>query len=149
MKDNAKESLDPKKAMGEKKPQLQLIPAPPMNAIARVLELGAAKYGAFNWRERNGVEAMTYVGAIRRHLNQWVEGEDLDEESGQSHIAHINANCYILEDARMKDKLTDNRPNSEDRDMANEGPANAELVCEMLEAAHRALTEEAITAPEA
>ena len=71
-------------------------------------KLGADKYGIFNWRQ-TGVCASTYISAIMRHLDQWRDGEDMDAESGYSHIAHIAASCNILLDAQHCGKLRDDR----------------------------------------
>lgn len=100
---------DPKGVEGEKKTPLQLLPPVFMAATAWVLKLGAKKYGPWNWRH-NKVECQTYVGAIRRHLDAWQEGEDVDPESGQSHLAHIAASVAILLDAEANGTLADNRP---------------------------------------
>ena len=74
-----------------------------------MFRLGADKYGAYNWRDA-GVEAMTYVHAAERHLRSWLDGESVDPESGETHLAHVMACCAILIDAQVVDKLTDNRP---------------------------------------
>ena len=103
-------NTDPKKDLGLQKTPLQLLPPEAMRASAVVLGLGAKKYGEWNWRQTQGVETMTYVGAIRRHLDAVVDGEDLDPESGESHIAHIVASGMILLDAKFHNKLIDNRP---------------------------------------
>lgn len=66
------------------------------------------RYGAFNWR-KTGVCATTYVNAILRHLNAWRDGEDLDPESGISHLAHIACGCNILLDADYCNTLQDDR----------------------------------------
>jgi hypothetical protein len=73
-----------------------------------VQKLGAEKYGPYNWR-KTGVCASTYVSAIMRHLNAWRDGEDLDPESGISHIAHIATSCNILLDAGHCGTLQDDR----------------------------------------
>jgi hypothetical protein len=81
---------------------LELIPRVALVQEAAVLGLGAdcpAKaYGRWNWRD-DPVDAETYIGAIERHLTLWAAGEDLDEQSGVSHLAHIRACCAILLDA--------------------------------------------------
>lgn len=66
------------------------------------------QYGAYNWR-RTGVCATTYIAAIMRHLNAWRDGEDLDPESGISHIAHVACGCNILLDAAYCGTLQDDR----------------------------------------
>lgn len=99
---------DPKGAVGATKTPLGLIPPHAMEQIAWVHKLGADKYGAWNWRE-TGVCASTYVNAILRHLNAWRDGEDLDPESGISHLAHIACSANILMDAEYCNKLQDDR----------------------------------------
>lgn len=101
-------SNDPKGAAGAKKCPLGLIPPYAMEQTAWVHKLGAVKYGPYNWR-KTGVCASTYVHAIMRHLNAWRDGEDLDPESGISHIAHIAASCNILLDAQKCETLDDDR----------------------------------------
>lgn len=100
---------DPKGEAGKLKCPLHLLPPTAMSQTAWVLALGAHKYGPWNWRGSK-VEAMTYVGAIMRHLSAWTSGEDLDPESGKSHLAHIAAGCSILMDATHVGNLIDNRP---------------------------------------
>jgi hypothetical protein len=99
---------DPKGHAGSLKTPLGLIPPSAMEQVAWVHKLGAAKYGEANWR-KTGVCASTYVNAILRHLNAWRDGEDLDPESGFSHLAHIACSCNILMDAAAVGKLQDDR----------------------------------------
>lgn len=102
-------SLDPKAACAIKKPQLQLVPPCFEEAVANALQQGAERYGAWNWRE-NQVTVMTYLGAIRRHLNAFLDGEDEAPDSGISHLGHIGASCAILLDAKKQGTLVDDRP---------------------------------------
>jgi len=74
----------------------------------RVMTVGAAKYGIFNYRDSK-VSAMTYVDAIERHMQLWQDGEDDDDETGVSHLAHIIAGCAILLDAQANGSLGDDR----------------------------------------
>jgi len=53
--------------------------------------------------------ASTYVNAILRHLNAWRDGENLDPESGISHLAHVACSCNILMDADYCGTLQDDR----------------------------------------
>jgi len=101
--------LDPKGDAGRLKPQLQLIP-PVLNIeMAAALQSGAAKYGPWNWRS-NRVEMMTYIGAMRRHLDALLDGEDRAPDSGVTHLGHIAASCAIVLDAARHGTLVDNRP---------------------------------------
>lgn len=100
---------DPKGIAGLAKPQLQLVPPVINTAMAAALKIGADKYGPWNWRT-NQVEIMTYLGAMRRHIDAVLEGEDLDPESGAHHLGHVAAGCAIVLDARAHGTLVDNRP---------------------------------------
>jgi hypothetical protein len=102
-------ATDPKGTAGLLKPQLQAIPPIANRHMAAALALGAAKYGPWNWRGRK-VEAMTYLGAMRRHIDAYLDGENLDPESGASHLGHVMAGCAIVLDAEAHGNLIDNRP---------------------------------------
>ena len=67
----------------------------PWRAIAEitdVLSLGAEKYSANNWCR--GTEWGRYFAALCRHVFAWWQGEDLDPETGKSHLAH--AGCCLI-----------------------------------------------------
>jgi len=102
-------NTDPKAQHGALKPNLFLLPLVAMYEWAKAHMLGARKYGAFNWR-KNDVCASTYISAAMRHLAQWKEGEDIDEEAQASHLGMVMANCAILLDAQKHGKLVDDRP---------------------------------------
>jgi hypothetical protein len=91
-----------------------------MEQTSWVHKLGADKYGPWNWRE-TGVCASTYVNAILRHLNAWRDGEDLDPESGITHLAHIACSANILMDAEVCGKLQDDRNKRPTNDETEEG----------------------------
>lgn len=99
---------NPKDKLGDAKPQMGLIPVGAMEDIARVMELGAKKYGAYNWRSK-AVRMMVYAHAALRHLFAWIGGEDLDPESGRSHLAHLAACALIILDATKVGKAIDDR----------------------------------------
>ena len=102
---------DPKASHGALKPQLQLIPPALNRETALALACGAAKYTAWNWR-RSDVEVMTYLGAMKRHIDCLIGGEDIDPESGAHHLGHVAASCGIVLDALECGTLIDNRPPS-------------------------------------
>lgn len=99
---------DPKGALGLAKPQLHLLPMAGMVAQAAAHQLGKEKYGERNWIQ-NKVASNTYISAIMRHAAAYKEGEDLDPESGVSHLGHIMAGCAILLDAAHAGTLVDDR----------------------------------------
>ncbi len=73
------------------------------------LSHGNGKYGAWNWRLTH-VEMMTYLGAMKRHIDAVIAGQDTDPESGAHHLGHVAASCAIVLDARQQGTLIDNRP---------------------------------------
>ena len=105
------DTSDPKQKYGAAKVPLQLVPPSASIAIAKGLAEGAEKYEPWNWRNQP-VEAMTYFGAVKRHLDAWLEGEetDPDSEHGKHHLDGAIASLAILIDARLTGSLLDNRP---------------------------------------
>lgn len=103
------EDTNPKTAFGLQKPQLHLSPLPALEAMAGAFELGAKKYGAYNWRQRN-VSVSTYIAAAERHIRAYWESQDKDPESGKHHLGHAMACLAILIDAGHFRKLVDDRP---------------------------------------
>lgn len=100
---------DPKGAAGLLKTQLQLIP-PAFNVeVAKALQNGSSKYGPWNWRQSR-VEVMTYIGAMRRHIDAFLNGEDIDPDSGAHHLGCVAASAAIVIDAAQFGSLIDNRP---------------------------------------
>jgi len=89
---------DIKKAAGLRKTQLVLMPPVAEDLICQVLQSGAEKYGAWNWR-LSGIETSTYISAIKRHLAAIHAGEWIDPESDKPHIAHIAAGACIMMDS--------------------------------------------------
>ena len=71
------------------KPQLSLVSKLLIEELARVREFGAKKYAKNNWRK--GFKYSRSIDACLRHVLAFKEGEDLDSESGLSHIVHAIA----------------------------------------------------------
>jgi hypothetical protein len=57
-----------------------------------------------------GVRASIYYDATMRHLMQWWEGEDIDPDSGLSHITKAITSLVVLRDAMIQEMFTDDRP---------------------------------------
>ena len=70
--------------------------------------LGNVKYGAWNWRV-GGVRASVYVGAFKRHVGAWSEGEKYDPTDGTPHLANAQACLNILIEAEEMGVLVDDR----------------------------------------
>lgn len=100
---------DPKEAYGNRKVPLGFVPAASVIYEADAFAVGAEKYGPYSWREKP-VAAMTYAHAALRHIYAWIDGEDIDPESGKPHLGHAKACMGILADAIETGNLIDNRP---------------------------------------
>ncbi len=82
---------------------LELLPSGPMRDMAEVMTASvlSGKYEAHNWRL--GLEWSRYHGSMMRHILAWAEGEDIDPDSGLTHLAHAGCNLmFLLEYARTK-----------------------------------------------
>lgn len=76
--------------------ELSLVNTELVKAVAEVRMYGTEKYGnSENWRK---VEPKRYVDALYRHLLAYIEGNEADEESGLSHLAHMACNISFLLD---------------------------------------------------
>lgn len=103
-------SENPKAAFGNlKTPALSVIPSPPLLQVGEVMRRGAEKYGAYNWRESR-VNTSTYIDAAMRHLMSYQDGETLDPDDNQSHLAHAAASLFVIMDALAVGNATDDRP---------------------------------------
>lgn len=103
------QAVNPKELAGAKKPATwSVMPRWVALQVGRVMSVGAAKYGAFNYRE-TPIAASTYQDALERHLSLWFDGEDNDAETGVSHLASAIASCTLLMDAQATGQLVDDR----------------------------------------
>lgn len=99
---------NPKDAIGSDKMPLHLWPetATIMGCLG-CLD-GMLKYGRANWRDA-GIKASIYVDALKRHVDRWFEGEDIDEDSGLPHECHMLACIAIIVDAKAAGRFIDDR----------------------------------------
>lgn len=68
------------------KPRMELLSPEALEGLAKVMTFGAAKYGDRNWEK--GLTFSRVFGAGMRHMWAWWRGEDIDPESGLSHLDH-------------------------------------------------------------
>lgn len=94
----------------ENKPPLALIPSEALIEIAKVFAFGAEKYGVNNWRKDGHCTSWSRTySSIQRHLTAWHSGEDIDQESGMSHITHATTQLIILMIHQMEHPEVDDR----------------------------------------
>jgi len=108
-KKNKSKDTNPKVAVGIKKVPLSVVSAPVLMEIGLGMMEGARKYRRHNYRVA-GVRASVYYDAAMRHLMAWWEGEDIDIDSGLSHISKALACLSVLRDSMIFNNWKDDRP---------------------------------------
>jgi hypothetical protein len=84
-----------------------LMPFEAVEEINKVLEFGAKKYAAHNWKKGSGFKYTRLLGSLLRHIFAYMRGEDKDPESGLSHMAHAGCNViFLLYYDKYRDKFT-------------------------------------------
>lgn len=96
------------KKFDDDKPRYDLIPPEIEEAIAKVLTFGAAKYGDRDWEL--GMRWGRVYAALRRHMAAWWSGEDIDPETGMSHLWHAACCLAFLIAFEARKAGTDDRP---------------------------------------
>lgn len=87
--------------------RMDLIDPLAMQGLAAVLTKGAEKYTANNWRD--GLPYTETVASLLRHTFAFLRGEDIDPETGESHVDHMQCNTMFLSN------MTKTRPDMDDR----------------------------------
>ena len=78
-----------------------------LEGMAAVLEFGAKKYARGNWHK--GLPHADICDSLLRHISRYLEGEDIDEESGKPHVDHIFCNAMFLAQGFRTHPELDNR----------------------------------------
>lgn len=89
------------------KPPMSLISSELLEGVARVLAFGAEKYEPWNWAK--GMGWSRPYSAAMRHLLAWNRGENVDPETGLSHLAHASTNLMFLLTYQARQIGTDDR----------------------------------------
>lgn len=100
---------NPKDALGIKKAPLHCIPCGPLYELGLAMYEGGRKYGSHNYRAV-GARASVYYDAAMRHLTAWWEGEDVDLDSGLSHLIKAVASLVVMRDSMIMNNWIDDRP---------------------------------------
>lgn len=78
-----------------------------LEGMVKVLEFGCKKYSPFNWKK--GLKTTEICESLLRHIFAYLDGEDLDKESGLRHIDHLMCNAMFLS------WMDENRPDMDTR----------------------------------
>ena len=89
------------------KPPMGLLSTAALTKIAEVMAFGAQKYSAHQWR--SGIEWQRLLDAALRHLLAFNDGQDVDEETGLSHLAHLGCCIMFLLEFEKTHPELDNR----------------------------------------
>ena len=89
------------------KVRMELLSVDFLTEVSKVLTFGAAKYDSHNWRK--GFEWSRLYGAALRHLTSHMNGDNLDEESGLSHLSHAACCLMFLIEHEQRQIGTDDR----------------------------------------
>lgn len=89
------------------KPTFDLIPWEALGEIQQILEFGAEKYSPWNWE--GGFNWLRLWNALMRHSFAWVGGEDIDPDSGFSHLSHMGCCILFLISHELRGLGVDNR----------------------------------------
>lgn len=89
------------------KARLHLIPIEALELMSETLEYGISKYNKRNYEK--GIQYTRLADAALRHLYQWLQKADLDEESGLNHVGHALSNLAMLA------YMIKNKPEMDDR----------------------------------
>ncbi len=92
---------------GQKAAQLGALDPEALLTVARIAGFGAQKYDRFNFVR--GYDWSLSFDALQRHLMQWAAGEDIDDESGESHLGHAAWHCLALLTFTQRGRGTDDR----------------------------------------
>ena len=90
--------------------RFDLVPPEAIRAWVSVLTHGADKYMDRNWEK--GMAWGRPYAALCRHSLAWWSGEDIDPESGISHLAHAMCNLSFLITYQERNIGKDDRPNT-------------------------------------
>lgn len=91
----------------EGKPRWSLVDFDALEPMVRVLEYGAKKYGENNWKK--GLKTTEICESLLRHIFAYLNGEDIDPESGLPQIG------FILSNAKFLSYMTQFRPDCDTR----------------------------------
>ncbi len=95
---------------GQKEERYDLIPGKPLEKVARLYGRGAKKYSESNWRR--GYDWSLSFAALQRHIWQFWNGEDMDEEMGMEHVACAIFHALALLEFMEEHREFDDRPST-------------------------------------
>lgn len=111
--------------------RFDLVPIGPLTELARHYGRGALKYADRNW-ELGYPWALSYASLVR-HLTQWWAGEDVDPETGSSHMVAVAWHAFALLEFINTHPEMDNRPTTPDVEPLEEELVSPQELREIVE----------------
>jgi hypothetical protein len=81
----------------QSKNRLELIEPEFIKGLGRIVSFGAAKYSAENWKKAEPEDIDRIKGALLRHIMDYMSGDKIDQETGESHLYHAACNLMFLD----------------------------------------------------
>lgn len=107
---------------------MSTVPCGPILEAGLGMLEGARKYGRHNYRVVGARASVYYDAVIARHLMPWWEGQDIDPDSGLSHITKAITGLLVLRDSMLKGNWIDDRPICNEIDLAELNRKAAEII---------------------
>lgn len=120
-------TTNPKDMVGVRKAPMSTVPANVLAELGVAMLEGSLKYGRHNYRAA-GVRSSVYYDGTMRHMMAWWEGEDIDPDSGVSHITKAIASLVVFRDAMQRGMVNDDRPPKTENFYADLNTRSAELI---------------------
>lgn len=93
---------------GSGRPRIDLLPIEGLEVAAASFEYGTRKYALNDWRKRN-LSHRDQARAAISHIYKYLQGEDVDSESGCEHLGNALARLLMLTTMRKNKNGTDDR----------------------------------------
>lgn len=85
---------------------INYLPQRVLEAVNRVFAHGAEKHGTFGWSEQHafGPKGVDHqIDKALGHIGKWEVVGDLDDDSGENHLAHAISRLIIAFDMELRD----------------------------------------------
>ena len=121
---------NPKDFVGASKSPMSTVSRRVIHELGLAMLEGECKYWRHNYRAAR-VRVMVYMDALERHVSAFIEGQDIDPESGLPHLIKAMACLAIVRDAQIYGSLIDDRPPAQaDPNWLDECNAKAKAIIE-------------------
>lgn len=86
--------------------RLDLVPTSLIEEVGKVLTFGAKKYDEHNWKK--GMKWSRCIASLKRHIQEFENCKDFDDESSLLHLGHAATNiAFLIEYYKIHPELDD------------------------------------------